>query len=318
MKPFELRPAVAEDDARIVEIYNLHEHDTVPRTVARYRMECAAVSADHSGERYVAIEEGTVVGYGGHQWAWWTGEPGIYAIELRVDPHYANQGIGGSLFKRLFSQLSLWGATHLTEWVRADAVEGRRFATKYGFSETGQVIQEYHLSIAEADTGAYAQHEGRLKEQGVRIVSLAELGNTDAPFLHALQRLWADSGKEAPDPDCLLDNFEVWQRQVLHAPGLTPETHWIALKGECPVGMTFLKRLGDDAFENDYTGVASTHRGRGIATALKLRAILWAQQHAVEWFYTSSEIDNAAMIAINTRMGYKPGVRRLEVCCDLS
>jgi GNAT superfamily N-acetyltransferase len=314
----ELRLTIEEDDARIVEIYNLHECDTLPRTVARYRMECAAVSADHSGERYVAIEEGTVVGYGRFQWAWWTGHPGIYAIELRVDQHYAGREIGTSLFNALLSKLSLRGATHLTGWVRADAVEGRRFATKFGFIETGQVIQEYHLSIAGADTSPYAEHEARLNDEGVKIVSLAEAGRTDAPFLHALQRLWADSGEEAPDPGQLVDTFEVWQRQVLHAPGLTPETHWIALENERPIGMTFLKRLGDDAFENDYTGVASTHRGRGIATALKLRAILWAQQHAVEWFYTSSEIDNMAMIAINTRMGYKPGVRRLEVCCDLS
>ncbi|MCW3098633.1 MAG: GCN5-related N-acetyltransferase [Chthonomonadaceae bacterium] len=318
MKPMELRPTIEEDDARIVEIYNLREHDTVPLTPARYRTERAEASTEHDGERYVAIEEGIVAGYSNFQWAWWTGKAGIYAVELRVDPHYARRGIGSRLFQHLCSQLSLRGATQLTGWIRADALEGRRFATKSGFTETGQVIQEYHLSITEADTSACAEHEARLNNEGVKIVSLAEAGSTDAPFLHALQRLWADSGEEAPDPEQLRDSFEVWQRQVLRSPGLTPETHWVALEGERPVGMTFLKRLGDDAFENDYTGVAATHRGRGIATALKLRAILWAQQHAVERFYTSSEIGNAAMIAINTRMGYKPGVRRLEVCCDLS
>ena len=80
--------------------------------------------------------------------------------------------------------------------------------------------------------------------------------------------------------------------------------------------MTFLKRLSDDAAENDYTGVASTYRGRGIARALKLRAIAWARQRGVRWFYTSSEIGNARMIAVNRRLGYEPGVRRLEVARD--
>ena len=60
-------------------------------------------------------------------------------------------------------------------------------------------------------------------------------------------------------------------------------------------------------------GVAATHRGRGIATALKRRAIAWARQDGVSWFYTSSEMGNARMIAINRRLGYQPGVRRLEV-----
>jgi hypothetical protein len=57
---------------------------------------------------------------------------------------------------------------------------------------------------------------------------------------------------------------------------MSAETHWVALNGERPVGMTFLKRLSEDAAENDYTCVAATHRSRGIATALKLRTIAWA------------------------------------------
>jgi GNAT superfamily N-acetyltransferase len=81
--------------------------------------------------------------------------------------------------------------------------------------------------------------------------------------------------------------------------------------------MTFLKRLGENAAENDYTTVAPAYRGRGIAQALKLRTISWAQQNAVSWFYTSSEIDNARMIAINRRLGYRPGVRRVEVAKNL-
>jgi GNAT superfamily N-acetyltransferase len=91
----------------------------------------------------------------------------------------------------------------------------------------------------------------------------------------------------------------------------------VALDEDRPVGMTFLKRLSEDAAENDYTGVASTHRGRGIAPALKRRAIAWAQQHGVDWFYTSSEIGNARMIAINKRLGYQSGVQRLEISRDL-
>src|SRR5207302_4822019 len=118
-------------------------------------------------------------------------------------------------------------------------------------------------------------------------------------FLRALQRLWADSGEEPPDPEPLRPSFPSWQQGVLHASGLSPETHWVALDGDRPVGMTFLKRLSEDAAENDYTGVASTHRGRGIAPALKLRAIAWARQHGVSWVYTSSEVGNTRMIAIN-------------------
>ena len=107
----------------------------------------------------------------------------------------------------------------------------------------------------------------------MRIASLAELGRDDELFLRDLQRVSADSGDGPPDPEQVGASFASWRRQVLDAAGMSPETHWVALDGDRPVGMTFLKRLSDDAAENDYTGVASTHRGRGIAPALKLRAI---------------------------------------------
>ena len=81
--------------------------------------------------------------------------------------------------------------------------------------------------------------------------------------------------------------------------------------------MTFLKRLSPTAAENDYTGVAASHRGNGIAVALKLRAIQWAQRNGVDWFYTSSETGNSPMLSINQKLGYRAGVRRIEVGRDI-
>ena len=56
----------------------------------------------------------------------------------------------------------------------------------------------------------------------------------------------------------LSDSFSSWREEILQAPGLSPETQWIALDAGRPVGMSFLKRLSEDAAENDYTAVAST------------------------------------------------------------
>jgi GNAT superfamily N-acetyltransferase len=312
-----LRPRAAGDEARIVEIYNRQEADSLPLTLARFRAEHAAKAADPPGEEWVALDRDQLVGVGSFNLAWWTGNPGIYAVEIRVDPSRWREGIGARLSDLLRSRLLPQQAIRLIGWVRADAANARRFAARHGFHETGKVIQEYRLSIPEAQTDDPEGMEERLRREGLRIASLAELGRDDELFLRALQRLWADSGDEPPDPEPLLSSFPSWRREVLDAAGLSPETHWVALAGDRPVGMTFLKRLSEDAAENDYTGVASTHRGRGIAPALKRRAIAWARQHGVNGFFTSSEIGNARMIAINTRLGYRPGVRRLEVSRDL-
>jgi GNAT superfamily N-acetyltransferase len=318
LQPLDLRPAVAEDDVRIVEIYNLHEADSLPLTVARYRMETAIDRAGDQPACYVAMHEDRLVGFGSFHWAWWTGDPGVYSGNVCVDPVHLRQGIGTQLFDLIRSQLRQRGVTRLLTWLPANPTDGQRFAARMGAYETGQVIQEYHLRVSEADTDADPAVEMRLAHEGLRIVPLSELAREDRAFLRALQRLWANSGETPPDPDQLDSSFESWRQQVLDASGMSPETHWIALEGERPVGMTFLKRLSDDAFENDYTCVAPTHRGRGIATALKRHAIIWAQHQEVTWFCTSSEIGNDAMIAVNTRLGYRPTGRRLEVACELS
>ena len=313
-----LRPAMADDNARIVEIYNLSDHDSPSMTLERYEAEQAEAAKDHRGERFVATLGNRVVGVGSFHWAWWTGQSGIYAGNIVVDPNHLRQGNGTRLFELIHARLLLQEATRLVGWVREDAENGRSFATHLGFSETGQVIQEYRLHIPEADTSSYATLEARLAGDGLRIASLSELGKKDIAFLRELQRLWDDPGDEPAEPDQQIHSaFMAWQQQVLHAPGLSPDTHWIALEGERPVGVTFLKRLSAEAFENDYTGVAATHRGRGIATALKLGAIRWAQQNGAQWFLTSSEIGNKPMIAIHTRLGYRPGIQRVEVAYEL-
>ena len=308
-----IRPALPDDDARVVEIYNLQEPESVPQTIARYRMERAKHTGSHPSEHYIAIMDNFVVGYGSFHWAWWTGQPGIYALEIRIDLRSTRQGIGTKLYEVLRSRLVLRGATRFVAWVRSDANAGRRFAARLGCDETGQVIQEYRLDVAHADISAAVMLEARLEQKGIRLACLAELAGENVDFQRALQRLWADAGDKAPDEIQLRNSFETWRREVLQAPDLSPDTHWIALEGERPVGMTFLKRLSEDAYENDYTSVAANYRGQGIATALKLRAIAWAQSHGVQSFYTSSEIGNQPMVAVNTRLGYRPSVQRREV-----
>ena len=68
------------------------------------------------------------MGVGSFHPAWWTGDPGISAVEVRVDPSRWRQGIGTRLYELLRSRLMTREATRLVSWVRADAANARRFA----------------------------------------------------------------------------------------------------------------------------------------------------------------------------------------------
>jgi mycothiol synthase len=57
---------------------------------------------------------------------------------------------------------------------------------------------------------------------------------------------------------------------------------------------------------HDMTAVRSGWRGRGIATALKRATIAWAIGHGLVALDTGNDEDNAAMRAVNERLGYVP------------
>jgi GNAT superfamily N-acetyltransferase len=311
----EVRLAVAEDEDAIARLHQAQEPDAQPLIINSAEWEGESASSPRG--RFVAATDGDLVGTVEWYPAWWTGEDSIYMVMVRVDESHGRRGIGNRLFERMRSGLLACGATRLLAWIREDSVAGRSFAARLGFEEMGEVMQDYRLHLPEADTSQYAAREQRLASAGIRIAALADLPRQEESFLRALQRLWADSGDTPPDPERLRESFPTWKKQVLDDVGLSPQTHWVALEGERPVGMTFLKRLSEDGFENDYTGVASTHRGRGIGAALKLRSILWGQQQGARWFYTSSEVDREAILHLNTVLGYVAGAKRLLIALDL-
>jgi GNAT superfamily N-acetyltransferase len=54
------------------------------------------------------------------------------------------------------------------------------------------------------------------------------------------------------------------------------------------------------------TAVARSHRGRGIAMALKQTVIDWARANGLTALETGNDVDNAPMRAVNARLGYEP------------
>jgi FMN phosphatase YigB (HAD superfamily)/GNAT superfamily N-acetyltransferase len=300
-----IRPRIEADDAAIIAIHNRQEAESAPLTADELR--------EDGGQRWAALLEGGVVGYAAFHPAWWTGRPEVYAAEVRVERDHWGRGIGSQLYETIAAEVGARSGSRLLAWIRADVPEARRFAVRHGFEDTGQVIEERRLFIPEARDAGRERLQDRLRRQGIRIVTLAEIGE-DEPFLREVRLLW-DGGEAGPGDSQA--SFETWRSSVLRGAGLSPETHWVALGGAQPVGTTFLKRLGEDAAENDYTAVAPSHRGRGIAQALKLHAIAWARENGVRWFYTSSLINNTPMIAINETLGYRPGVRKHEVARTL-
>ena len=109
-----------------------------------------------------------------------------------------------------------------------------------------------------------------------------------------------------PHPDALtLPDFDHYVQTRFQHPDLLPDGYLVALDGDECVGLTKLWRSqANDDLYTGLTGVRRTHRRRGIALALKLRAIRFAQERGSSEIKTWNEVANEGMLAINVRLGF--------------
>jgi mycothiol synthase len=313
-----VRPHAPADDERIVEIMNRIYEQFPPHTLALYRHDMDLMSRherDHV-ERFVAVQEGQVLGGLLLEYEWWVQRPNVYWAEIAVDMDRWGQGFGSRLFDLLLGRAAELGAGRLYGHYAETMTHAREFLTHRGFNPTGRGDRLSRLDVRAANVGGYDGLEDQLREQGIRVTSLAEIGPDNEDFLCKLYDMEFETGLDIPSSEEMTEeprSFDVWRTEMLTGPGRSPESLFVAVDGERPVGVARVRRRAENAATNGYTGVDRKYRGRGIARALKLRTIEWARQNGVDFIYTSNDVENKPMLAINVNLGYQPLPSMIEV-----
>lgn len=84
------------------------------------------------------------------------------------------------------------------------------------------------------------------------------------------------------------------------------ESILLALDGDRIAGVCTLVLAGDRRrAHTGFTGIARDWRGRGVAAALKARQVEWCRSAGLTTLRTSNHDDNAAMRAVNDRIGFR-------------
>ena len=93
----------------------------------------------------------------------------------------------------------------------------------------------------------------------------------------------------------------MWERS-----NLVQDAWFVALDRGKYVGMTELwsNQADPELFDIGVTGVLRSHRRRGIATALKRRAIEFAQKRGIRELRTWNASDNGGILAVNRRLRF--------------
>ncbi len=209
------------------------------------------------------------------------------SVVPRVLPEHRRRGVGTALLQRLVEHVE--GLGHPMLRAGADDDGSLAFAQRFGFAEVNrEVEQTFHIDGPVAVTPVPA---------GIEVVTAQEHpGLWESAYegfgLEALAGFAVDTPLDVTP--------ERWAVEWLADP------MFLALHDGEVVGCAGLGLDPDQPTraENGLTAVRRDWRGRGLAVHLKQVTLAWAADHGIEEVYTWTQDGNAAMRALNTRLGY--------------
>jgi GNAT superfamily N-acetyltransferase len=243
-------------------------------------------------------EGGEVVGWATAARAWWNSEPHHGTLVVAVDPSRRGEGIGTALAEVADRHLTAIGVT-TTRAGSVDEPGARALARRLGFTE-----------IAASSTSAVDPRTVTPEPvaNGVRIVPFADL---DDP--RALYELDVDVSNDIPNEEFDGIEFEEWKDEFWRSPLIDQDASLVAFVDGELAAMTMI-RIDEPSgrAQNNVTGTRRPFRGRGLAHLLKSHSLHIAGQRGATIAITDNDETNAPMLAINTKLGYRPFARRIE------
>jgi len=240
---------------------------------------------------WVAEVDGGIAGFAWANFEWSVPTPGKGRFWIGVDPGSRGRGIGGELYARVNEYLRERGAWRLRTHVDVDE-GGTRFLERLGFEPHG-ADRVSALELAGAE----------LPEPAAAVVPLSEARDRE----HDLYEICAAGEIDMPgdEPETEL-SFEDWRQDDYGSPALSDQGSFVALDGELAVALAFLiVDPGRGLAYNEMTATLPSHRRRGLALAVKTAAARWAREEGFERIVTENDEENAGMLAVNERLGYR-------------
>lgn len=277
-----------------------------PESVEDWKEDDAKYPEHLRRRRWLAEIEGQTVGYARYDQSEWMYHPRLFNFFAAVIPERQGQGLGRALYATVMAALAPLDPLRVRARCRSDYVRSMRFLSDRGFVEDLR-DWESHLDVPGFDPAPFAGHGERVIASGIRIVSLRELIAGDPEHRRKLYELDVTLAKDVPSPEPLTaPSAESFERHVFESRDLLPEGFFVALDGQHYVGLSALWKSDEepDALYTGLTGVRREYRRRGIALALKLRAIEYARGRGIRTLKTWNESNNRAMLSINEALGF--------------
>jgi mycothiol synthase len=229
--------------------------------------------------------------------------PPYRSIGAAFVPHdQRGAGVGIAILDALEGWVAEHDCTELEGPVSEDDESSLAWAARHGYYEVGR-NSRLVLDLTSAEIAEPAPPDG------IEIVAWA-----GRPEL--AQGLWEVAREATPDipgeEEGDIGTLEEWLARDMQGASDDARAVFAALEHGEVVGyakLSFSEGNTERAF-HDLTGVRRSHRGRGIAAALKRTQIAWAKANGYSSLQTSNEVRNEPIRRLNERHGYvlEPGV----------
>src|SRR5438552_694881 len=190
------------------------------------------------------------------------------------------------------------------------AFEGSlEWAERHGYREIGRRIESY-VDVNAFDGRPFTHVVGRVETSGLRLATVTELlaGRDDAAaerFWHDLWEaeapMWEDVPWASPTPHW---PYEKFKKMAVDSGRMVPAATIVALDGERIAAFTTTGKQGTDRGYTWMTGTGRGYRGRGLATAMKVKMLAAAKGAGLRAMLTTNDEPNKAMRGINAKLGY--------------
>jgi GNAT superfamily N-acetyltransferase len=262
------------------------------------------LTAEDIHRRYVASLAGAVIGYG-VVYKPASAQNSRFLVWVTVDAAHRGQGHGARFYDELARIARNLGATSFSSECRDDDPIALAFAERRGFVIRRHLFQS-ELYLSNIDLAPLLPLVEQVRAQGIHFTSLAHEGETDEA-LYKLYVLNTQTSLDNPSDDgTYRQTFEQFQQSVVKACWFRPGGQILAVDGDRYVGLAAIGISDDGANAfNAYTGVDAEYRGRKIAQALKVLGVQFAINAGAQRLRTSNDSENAPMLAVNDRLGYR-------------
>jgi GNAT superfamily N-acetyltransferase len=245
---------------------------------------------------------GQLVGSAGYAMA--EAAPELWLIGMVIAPTYRRRGIGSFIYTHLVEQLRRRDAQRLITHVYTNQQDGLRFVARRGFREIGSSLN-YQLNVAATNSSGWENPDALVADQGLRFARLDQFPRHG--LAERLLPLWNRTRPDQPQywPYIAYAAPRLEREMLEPAEVALPHSFVIVAPDNQIIALALNACVADNCLCTIYVGVDPDFRRRKLATALKLKLIAHARAHGIDVLAAENDAGNAAMRAINQRLGYQ-------------